>query len=98
MRRGTTPTLVINIKGIEMSDIAEWYVTLAQDGVQMTKTTEDITIEDETLKIPLTQEETMQFTAGEVSIQIRAKTTEDVAIASAIQTIGIDRILYNEVI
>lgn len=98
MRRGTTPTIVLGIKGITMSEIAEWYVTLSQDSVQMTKTNEDITIEGDTLKIPLTQAETMQFKAGEVSIQIRAKTTEDIAIASKIQTINIDRILYNEVI
>ncbi len=98
MRRGTTPTIVLGIKGISMSEIAEWYVTLAQDSVQMTKTNEDITIEDDTLKIPLTQEETMQFKTGEVSIQIRAKTNDDVVIASGIQTLDIDRILYNEVI
>lgn len=98
MRRGTTPTLVINIKGIEMSDIAEWYITVAQDSTQITKSNDDITIEDTLLKMPLSQEETMRFKSGEVSIQIRAKTTEDVVIASGIQTIDIDRILYNEVI
>ena len=98
MRRGTTPTIVLGIKGISMSEIAEWYVTLAQDSVQMTKTNEDITIEGDTLKIPLTQQETMKFKSGEVSVQIRAKTTEDVVIASGIKTIDIDRILYNEVI
>lgn len=98
MRRGTTPTLVINIKGIDMSTIAEWYVTIAQDNVQITKTNADITIEDTLIKIPLTQQETMLFKSGEVSVQIRAKTTEDVVIASGIQTIDIDRILYNEVI
>lgn len=98
MRRGTTPTLVINIKGIDMSTIAEWYVTVAQDSVQITKTNEDITIEGTQLSIPLTQQETMKFKSGEVSVQIRAKTTEDVVIASGIKTIDIDRILYNEVI
>ena len=98
MRRGTTPTIVINIKGIEMSDIATWYVTLAQDSMQITKTNEDITIEDTLIKMPLTQQETMKFKSGEVSVQIRAVTTDDVVIASGIQTLDIDRILYNEVI
>lgn len=98
MRRGTTPTIVISIKGIEMSDIAEWYVTVAQDNVQITKSNEDIEIEDNIIKMPLTQLETMQFKSGEVSVQIRAKTTEDLLIASGIKTIDIDRILYNEVI
>lgn len=98
MRRGTTPTLVINISSISMSEVSEWYVTIEQDSVQITKTNEDITIEDTLLKIPLTQAETMEFVSGEASIQIRAVTTEDVVIASGIQTIDIDRILYNEVI
>lgn len=98
MRRGTTPTLVINIKGIDMSTIAEWYITVAQDSVQITKTDTDLTIEGTLISMPLTQQETMMFKSGEVSVQIRAKTTEDVVIASGIQTIDIDRILYNEVI
>ena len=98
MRRGTTPTIVINVKGIEMTEIAEWYITVAQDSVQITKTNEDIEIEDTLIKMPLTQAETMKFKSGEVSVQIRAKTTEDVVIASGIQTLDIDRILYNEVI
>lgn len=98
MRRGTTPTLVINIKGIDMSTIAEWYITIAQDSVQITKSNEDIEIEGTLIKMPLTQRETMMFKSGEVSVQIRAKTTEYVVIASEIKTIDIDRILYNEVI
>lgn len=98
MRRGTTPTLVINIKGIDMSTIAEWYITVAQDSVQITKTGTDLTIEGTLISMPLTQQETMLFKSGEVSVQIRAKTTENVVIASGIQTIDIDRILYNEVI
>lgn len=98
MRRGTTPTIVINVKGIDMTEISEWYITVAQDNVQITKTNEDIEIEDTLIKMPLTQQETMRFKSGEVSVQIRAKTTEDVVIASGIQTIDIDRILYNEVI
>jgi len=98
MRRGTTPTIVISIKGIEMSDIAEWYVTVAQDNVQITKSNAELEIEDNLIKMPLTQLETMQFKSGEVSVQIRAKTNEDLLIASGIKTIDIDRILYNEVI
>ncbi len=99
MRRGTTPTLVINIKGIDMSTIAEWYITVAQDNTQITKSNDDITIEDTLLKMPLSQEETMQFRQGEAFIQIRAVTTEGLRIASHIQKLDdIERILYNEVI
>ena len=98
MRRGTTPTIVISVKGIEMTDIVTWYVTLAQDNTQITKTNAGLIIEDNIIKMPLTQLETMRFKQGEVSVQIRAKTTNDMLIASGIQSIDIDRILYNEVI
>lgn len=98
MRRGTTPTLIISVTGIDMTDIATWYVTVAQDSMQITKSNEDLEIEDNVIKMPLTQAETMKFKQGEVSVQIRARTNEDIVIASGIKTIDIDRILYNEVI
>ena len=99
MRRGTTPTIELNIKGVEMADIAEWYITIQQDSVQLTKTNEDIEIVGTLITIPLTQEETMLFKQGEAFIQIRAITTDELVIASAIRKLDdIERILYNEVI
>lgn len=99
MRRGTTPTIELNIKGIEMSQIDEWYITIQQDSVQLTKTNEDITIAGTVISIPLSQEETMRFKQGEAFVQIRAVTTEGLRIASSIHKLDdIERILYNEVI
>ena len=99
MRRGTTPTIEININGVDMSTISEWYITISQDDLKLTKTNADIVIEGTLIMIPLTQEETMQFRQGEAFIQIRAVTTEGLRIASHIQKLDdIERILYNEVI
>ena len=99
MRRGTTPTIELNIKGIEMSQIAEWYITIQQDSASLTKTNEDITISGTVINIPLSQEETMLFKQGEAFVQIRAITTEGLRIASAIRKLDdIERIFYNEVI
>lgn len=102
MRRGTTPTIDIhiNLTGGDMSDIAEWYITISQDDTSITKTNEDIVIEGDLIKIPLSQEETMMFKAGESFIQIRCKTTEDLVVAGKIMPMPEEweRILYNEVI
>lgn len=99
MRRGTTPTIELNIKGIEMSQIDEWYITIQQDSASLTKTNEDITISGTVISIPLSQEETMLFKQGEAFVQIRAITNEGLRIASAIRKLDdIERILYNEVI
>ena len=100
MRRGTTPTftLTINNKGFEMSDIKKWYITLKQCYVEITKSNDDITIEDNVIKFTLKQQETLKFMSGEIDIEIRALTKDNVAIASDIKTITINRILLNEVI
>lgn len=99
MRRGTTPTIELNIKGVEMSQIVEWYITIQQDSTSITKTNEDISISGTIIDIPLSQAETMKFVQGEAFIQIRAVTDEGMRIASAIRKLDdIERILYNEVI
>lgn len=102
MRRGTTPTIDIhvNLTGGDMSDIAEWYITISQDSTSITKTNEDIVIEGDLIKIPLSQEETMLFKAGESFVQIRCKTTNDLVVAGKIMPMPEEweRILYNEVI
>ena len=99
MRRGTTPTIELNISGVNMSEIVNWYITIAQDDVKLTKTNTDITIEGTRIEIPLSQAETMMFKQGEAYIQIRAITDKGLRIASVIRKLDdIERILYNEVI
>lgn len=99
MRRGTTPTIELNINGVDMSTISEWYITIQQDSTSITKTNADITIAGTVIDIPLSQEETMMFKQGEAFIQIRAITNEGLRIASVIRKLDdIERILYNEVI
>jgi len=98
MRRGTTPTIKINIKGVPMYAVLDWYVTISQECTEITKTGDDITIDNTVLSITLSQKETMRFRPGEVEIQIRAKTVDGVYIASEICTADIGRILFNEVL
>lgn len=97
MRRGTTPTLLINVN-TDMNMIERWYITVKQDDVSITKTNDDLKITGQTIEMRFTQRETMMFRSGEAEIQIRAITIEGDRVAGEIQRFPMDRILYNEVI
>lgn len=81
-----------------MSDIKTWYVTISQDYVQITKSNNDIEIENNVLMVRLTQQETLRFKQSEAEVQIRALTPDNTSIASGIQKFNFGRILFNEVI
>lgn len=50
------------------------------------------------LSVPLTQEDTLTFSQGYVSVQLRAMTTDDLAIASKPRLVLMDDILKEGVI
>lgn len=98
MRRGTTPTLKIKINGANVKEFSKIYVTFKQGETEVTKTTEDIDIEDNLLSIWLSQEDTLKFVHGHVDVQLRAITENGVAVASSIQMLFMDEILKEGVI
>lgn len=99
IRRGTTPTIVLNIDDVEhMEEFAKWFVAIKQDSVEIVKTDEQIEIEGNSLKVRLSQEETLRYKQSEVEVQIRALTNTGVAIASDIKKFCFGRILQNGVI
>ncbi len=88
MRRGTTPTHVFNTD-VDLSTAAVVWLTYKQGGkILFTKDQSDMTITEDSISVMLTQEETLMFdTDRTVKIQIRARFTDDTAIASnVIQT------------
>jgi len=93
MRRGTTPTLNIKVSGIDLSDLGAIYITLKQGSVSIDKTDDDIVIDGDVIKCTLTQDDTLKFSAKPVAVQLRALTTDGVAIASAIETMTVEDIL-----
>lgn len=101
MRRGTTPTITINVTG-ETFDNSTMYVTIEQSTLQITKTGDDIEVyptEDGcTVALFLTQEETLKFAQGSARLQIRWITSDGVAQASPIKNISVDPILLEGVI
>lgn len=98
MRQGTTPTLVIHTSGLELEKLTSLYLTIEQNGTILTKRMEDLVIEENTVAVTLTQEETLQFMPGRYQVQIRAITEEGTVIASPILTRPVFSVLYKEII
>lgn len=75
MYRGTTPTLKVRVKGIDLAQLESVYFTIKQGKTEITKTREDLTFEEENvLSVYLSQEDTLLLTRGYVYVQIRAAT------------------------
>lgn len=99
MYRGTTPEHIfqtnIDLTGYRV------YVTYAQNGnAILEKTNEDITVTEDSVTVPLTQEDTLKFSqtvsAGKkpvIKMQIRYVTPYGSAGASNIMTTTVDEIL-----
>ena len=100
MIRGTTPTLKLKLNGIETSRLNSVYITLKQGNKEVTKTNDDGIMEESesVLSVPLTQEDTLTFSQGYVAVQMRAMTTDNLAIASKTRLVLMDDILKEGVI
>ena len=98
MRRGTTPTNTFDVD-VDLRQASVIYITYSHLGKTVVeKEINDITIEENTLTVELTQEETLAFPKGEIEIQIRAWFPEGLAIASNIIKTTASRILKEGVI
>lgn len=99
MRRGTAPTHTFTLP-LDANAIKTVQVAYAQAGrVVLTKQTPDIIMDGNSLSYKLTQQETLLFDASErVEIQVRLLTAGGDALASGIISIGVERILNDEVL
>ena len=102
MIRGTTPTHVFKIP-LDVSLIEKLRVSYAQDGkVLITKQNSDqnVTLEGETVKVRLTQEETLLFDHSKsiAYVQIRVKTTGGEVLSSRIMNFNVFEALNDEVL
>lgn len=105
MRRGTTPTIIMNVAGDDLDEY-NIYVTLKQDALKIIKKTWQITREagDDPdtciLSIPFTQEETLSLKAGrEASIQLRVIAPDGIVKESGIISLGlVDEVLQEGVL
>ena len=99
MYRGTTPTLNFELP-FAASTVAEGYVSIAQNRqVVVDKPISDWSIADNTVKVTLTQEETLSLSVlHSTEIQLRVKLNDGNALASKIFTVPTERILKDGVI
>lgn len=96
MRRGTTPTLIFKVKGLDNDCVDKMYFSLKQGNKILTK--EDYTFEDNKYYVKLSQEETLMFLPKQLFVQIKIKTTNGEVIASPIKQTTMDDILSEEVV
>lgn len=110
MRRGSTPIVSITVPN-ENFDNCNVYVTLDQDGTQVTKssrTSPDIEISknyddsgelvSSTVAVYLTQEDTMKFEVGQARVQIRWIDLNDNAFVTDIKSVKLTETLLEGVI
>ena len=100
MRRGTTPTLVFTVDPVlDLSTLAEAWLTIYQAGEVATKTLPDLTQTEAGFSVTLTQEETLRLCAGAgCRIQLRAATGQGAALASNILRVPVAGILKDGII
>lgn len=99
MTRGTTPTHIFNLP-ILTSVIKELRITYAQMGrTILDKRLEDVRLEESSIRLTLTQDETLKFAQTCPAIcQIKLLTNDGAVLASGMQDIHIDGVLNEEVL
>lgn len=101
MRRGTTPTLTIKLNGILVADLKTIKVTFKQKSILLSKTEKDVDIDvdENTISVPFSQEDTLLFKKGNVEVQLRALLEDGTtAIASKIKSFDMEEILLEGVL
>ena len=99
MRRFTTPTIELVVKGVDLTGL-EVYVTFSQQGKVLTveQPTMEYADEDTTISVPLSQVQTGNFNAGNVEVQVNFIDTNGHRDATTIKAIEVDRNLLAKVV
>ena len=91
--RGTTPTIVINIKSeIDLTLVSQVWVYISQmNKVKVDKEIADVTLDDEekTITLTLSQDDTLNLKAGEGLFQIRLLLQDQTALATLASKISV---------
>lgn len=99
MRRGTTPTITCTLStDIDLTECELIRVIIRQGGhVKLIKEADDVTIQDKTISVRLSQKETFSLYPGSADIQVRIKAS-DAVYATGIKSIHVDTSLDEEVL
>ena len=97
IRRGTTAKAKMSIDGVNPNDANVIWFTFKQGDLEFTKTKDDVTISGTEVEVALSQEETIGFKEGSVSMQLRALVNGE-AVASDIKSFSVKPLLKDGVI
>ena len=101
MYRGTTPQIKLTLDTtLDLTDIVSLYVTFKSFAIEITKTLEDVSIDNEKkeIRVALSQEETLKLKRGAVQVQVRFRMDDDLAYATSIAKLSLDDVLKEGVI
>jgi len=101
MIRGTTPTLELNVDGIDLTAFKKIVVTLQQQGVVINRQTGDsgLSVSSNVISVHLTQEESLKFKANsDVEIQAKLLSEDGEVTATDIERVPVESILNEEVL
>lgn len=101
MYRGTTPTIFLELDTeLPLNDLAELWVTFKTPTVEITKSLSEVAVDSENKKIvvSLSQEETLKLFNGSCDVQVRFRTLNDLAYATTVEKVSVERILKEGVI
>lgn len=99
MVKGTTPTHIFELP-FDSSSVSKVKIVYTQNNkVILTKRNEDVTFDGNYISLKLTQEETFLFDhSRSVQIQVRVLDNDNVALASTIMSVSVDKCLDDEVL
>lgn len=96
---GTTPTFTLTFsEDIDLTQAVNVYVTFQSGMETLTKTGDALQVEPHSIGVLLSQEDTLSFLAGSVSIQANWITADDKRIASEVVSYKFDKQLLMQVI
>lgn len=99
MRRFTTPTITLTVKGVDLTEKSV-YVTFSQRDSALTVESPSMALvgEDTVISVPLSQFQTGGFSVGTVDVQVNFIDANGNRDATTVKTIGVDRNLLAQVV
>ena len=98
----STPTLPVEITGIDYTDVLFFRIAIRQADLKLVKTVDAddpmVDAEHETVYVPLTQEETACFKDGKVQIQARIKFSNGAVMPTNKATLSVEEVLDEVII
>ena len=92
MLRGTTPAIKMRLRGFDPTylDLSRTFFTITQDNVYIEKTGADLSADDTTLYVFLSQEDTLKLNDGQkATVQMRGVTYDGSVVGTRRKTINI---------